>query len=160
SGYPGYDGVWTKNTASIADILRRNGYSTAAFGKWHNTPAWEMNPKGPFDRWPTGLGFDYFYGFLSGAASQWEPSLFRNTVPVEPPRPIEQGYHLNIDLADDAIRWVQGHQSLALHQPYFLYFAPGATHEPHHVSKEWIGRYRGRFDQGWDRLREEIFKRQ
>lgn len=161
SGFPGYTAIWRKDAISIADVLRRNGYSTAAFGKWHNTPPWEISPTGPFDRWPTGLGFEYFYGFMGGRDSQWEPeALYRNTTPVDPPAKPEEGYHLTTDLADEAIQWVHSHQSLAPEKPYFLYFATGAAHEPHHVPREWIARYQGRFDQGWDKVREEIFARQ
>ena len=149
---PGYDWMWPKSCVSIADVLRRNGFSTAAFGKWHNTPTWETNPVGPFDRWPTGLGFEYFYGFMTGMNDEWEPALYRNTTPVEPPATPEQGYYLTNDLANDAIAWIQTHQSLAPDKPYFLYFATGATHEPQQVPKEWIDKYRGQFDQGWDKL--------
>ena len=159
-GYPGYDGIWKKNAVSVAELLRRNGYSTAAFGKWHNTPFQEISPIGPFDRWPTGLGFEYFYGNLLGMSSQWEPELWRNTQMVAPPATAEQGYHFTTDITDEAIRWLHTHESLAPEQPYFLYFATEAAHLPHHVPKEWIEKYRGRFDQGWDQLREEIFARQ
>jgi len=158
--FPGYDCIWPKKVVSVAEVLRRNGFSTAAFGKWHNTPPWETNPVGPFDRWPTGLGFEYFYGFMYGLSDQWEPALYRNTTPVDPPATPEQGYYLTTDLTNDAIGWLQTHESLAPEKPYFLYFATGATHEPHQVPKEWIDRYRGKFDQGWDKLREEIFARQ
>jgi arylsulfatase len=160
SGYPGYNSVWSKSNASIAEVLRQNGYSTAAFGKWHNTPVWETSPAGPFDRWPTGLGFEYFYGFMGAATSQWEPQLYRNTVAAEPPATPAQAYHLTTDLADDAIRWLHRRDAVVPDKPFFLYFAPGATHSPHHVAKEWIERYRGKFDQGWDNLREETFARQ
>ena len=156
AGYPGYNSVWPKSTASIAEVLRGNGYSTAAFGKWHNTPTWESTPAGPFDHWPTSLGFEYFYGFLGGANSQWEPELYRDTAPVEPPK----GQTLSTDLVDDATRWLHQHEATASEKPFFIYFAPGATHEPHHVPKEWIARYKGKFDQGWDKLREETFARQ
>ncbi len=159
--FPGYSSVWRKSTVSIAEILRRNGYSTAAVGKWHNTPLWEISPAGPFDRWPTGLGFEYFYGFLGGMENQWEPSrLYRNTTAVEPRATPQQGYHLTTDLADEAIGWVRTHESLAPQKPYFLYFAPGAVHVPHQAPKEWIDRYRGAFDRGWDELRGEVFARQ
>jgi len=158
-GYPGYDGVWQKDTASIAEVLRRNGYSTAAFGKWHNTPNWEISPVGPFDRWPTGLGFEYFYGFMAGEVSQYEPPLYRNTVPVEPGSTPAQGYHVTTDIVDDARTWLRTHAALADDKPYFLYVAPAATHTPHHVPREWVERYRGRFDMGWDRMREEVFAR-
>lgn len=160
SGFPGYNGIWRRDTASVAEVLRQHGYSTSAFGKWHNTPYWEISPVGPFDRWPTGLGFEYFYGFLMGAASQWEPPLYRNTQAVEQPKSVKDGYHFTTDIANEAITWVRTHQSLVPEKPYFLYFATGATHAPHHVPKAWIDHYRGRFDQGWDRLREEIFERQ
>jgi arylsulfatase A-like enzyme len=159
-GFPGYNTIWPKEAAPIAEVLRQNGYSTAAVGKWHNTPMWEISPVGPFDRWPTGLGFEYFYGFMGAAESQWEPSLYRNTTAVEPRATVQQGYHLTTDLTDEAIRWVQTHESLAAEKPYFLYFATGATHVPHHAPKEWIDRYRGQFDAGWDRVREATFLRQ
>ncbi|WP_018268308.1 arylsulfatase [Methylosinus sp. LW4] len=160
TGYPAYNSVWKSETASIARVLRLNGYSTAAFGKWHNTPLWEISPVGPFDHWPTGLGFEYFYGFQAGETSQWEPQLYRGTVAVEPTKKPEQGYHLTTDLVDDAIKWLHNHEAVAPDKPFFLYFATGATHAPHHVPKEWIDKYKGRFDQGWDRLREESFARQ
>ena len=137
-----------------------NGYSTAAFGKWHNTPAWETNPAGPFDHWPTGLGFEYFYGFVAGMDEQWYPRLYRNTVAVEPPTNPAGGYHLTTDLANDATRWVQQHDAVSPQKPFFLYFATGATHEPHQVPQEWIDKYKGKFEQGWDKLREETFARQ
>lgn len=160
SGYPGYNAVWKKNYASVAEVLKGNGYSTAAFGKWHNTSPWEISPAGPFDRWPTGLGFEYFYGFLAGADNQWEPRLYRNTLAVEPGKTPAEGYHLTTDLADDAVKWLHQHDAVAPEKPFFLYFAPGATHSPHHVPKEWIAKYQGKFDQGWDKLREETFARQ
>jgi len=158
-GYPGYLGIWKKSTVSIPEVLRRNGYRTAAFGKWHNTPAWELSAVGPFDRWPTGLGFEYFFGNMFANGSQWEPTLWRNTERVAPP-PADQGIHLTTLITDEAIRWLRAHESLAPDKPYFLYVAPEAAHTPHHVAREWIGRYRGKYDQGWDRLREETFARQ
>jgi len=161
AGFPGYNFVWKKSTVSVAEVLRRNGYSTAAFGKWHNTPPWEISPLGPFDHWPTGLGFDYFYGFMGGRENEWEPStLYRNTVPVEPSAAPQQGYHLTTDLTNEAIRWLGAHESLAPGTPYFLYFATGAVHSPHQAPRAWIDQYRGKFDRGWDALREEIFLRQ
>ncbi|HQR04842.1 MAG: arylsulfatase [Proteobacteria bacterium] len=160
SGYPGYDGFWRREAAALPAVLHHYGYSTAAFGKWHNTPPWEISPSGPFDRWPTGLGFDYFYGFMGGAVTQWEPPLYRNTLPVEAPTRPEQGYHLTTDLVNDAITWLHGLESATPDKPYFLYFAPGAAHEPHHVPAEWIARYKGRFDAGWDVLRAETYERQ
>lgn len=159
-GYPGYNSVWPRNAVSVAEGLKENGYSTAAFGKWHNTPVWEVNPAGPFDRWPTGLGFEYFYGFMSAQTSQWEPTLFRNTIPVEPPATPRQGYHLTSDLVDDAVRWVHQHDAVAPQKPFLLYFATGATHVPHHVPADWISKYRGQFEEGWDKLRERNFARQ
>lgn len=160
AGYPGYNAEWPKNSASIAEVLKLNGYSTAAFGKWHNTPLWEVNAVGPFDRWPTGLGFEYFYGFMSAQTSQWEPTLYRNTLPVDPQATRQPGYHLTTDLVNDALGWVHRHDSIAPQKPFFLYFATGATHVPHHVPADWIARYKGKFDQGWDALRAENFARQ
>src|SRR5262249_28311768 len=144
-GYPGYNGLWRKSTVSMAEVLKRHGYSTAAFGKWHNTPYQDITPVGPFERWPTGLGFEFYYGNLMGMSSQWEPELWRNTERVAPPARPEQGYHFTTDITDQAIRWLQTHQSLAPEKPYFLYFATEATHVPHQVPKEWIERYRGHF---------------
>ncbi|HLG86856.1 MAG TPA: arylsulfatase [Alphaproteobacteria bacterium] len=158
--YPGYNSFWPKSVVSLPEMLRRNGYSTAAFGKWHNTPLWEVSPVGPFDRWPTGLGFEYFYGFMQGEASQWEPPLYRNTTAVDPGMTPKDGYYLTTDLVDDAVRWVQTHDSIAPQKPYFLYFATGATHAPHHVPADWIAKYKGKFDGGWDKLNAEIFERQ
>lgn len=158
--YPGYDGVWKKDVASIAELLRINGYSTAAFGKWHNTPPEVVTPVGPFDRWPTGLGFEYFYGFIGAETSQWEPVLYRNTLPVEAPSKPSSGYHFTTDITNEAIGWVHAHQTLAPNKPYFLYFAPGGTHSPHQVPKEWVAKYHGLFDQGWDVLRKQVFNRQ
>jgi arylsulfatase len=160
AGYPSYNTIWKKETASVAEVLKQNGYSTAAFGKWHNTPNWEISAAGPFDRWPTGLGFEHFYGFLAGEDSQWEPHLYRDTVAVEAPAKPEQGYHLTTDLVNEAVHWLHDHQVAAPARPYFLYFASGAVHTPHHVPREWIERSRGRYDQGWDRLREEVYARQ
>lgn len=161
AGFPGYDFVWKKSAVSFAEVLRRNGYHTAAFGKWHNTPPWEINPLGPFDHWPTALGFEYFYGFMGGRENEWEPSsLYRNTTPVEPSATPQQGYHLTTDLTDEAVRWLRTHESLAPEAPYFLYFATGAVHSPHQAPREWIDAYHGKFDAGWDILREEVYRRQ
>ncbi|MCB1352657.1 MAG: sulfatase-like hydrolase/transferase [Rhodobacteraceae bacterium] len=160
TGYPGYDSIWPRSTATIAEILKDHGYATAAFGKWHNTPDWETSPLGPFDHWPTGLGFEYWYGFQGGETSQWDPQLFRNTIPVEPEIGPEEGYNLNVDLVDDAIAWLDRQQSIAPDKPYFVYFAPGAVHAPLHVSEEWIDKFAGQFDQGWDKVREETLARQ
>ncbi|RGP54431.1 arylsulfatase [Pseudomonas abyssi] len=160
TGYPGYNSLWPRETASVAEILKQHGYSTAAFGKWHNTPDWETSPVGPFDHWPTSLGFEYWYGFQGGETSQWDPQLFRNTIPVEPPMRAEQGYNLNVDLVDDAIGWINQQQSIAPDKPYFMYFAPGAVHAPLHVGQDWIDRFSGQFDQGWDAVREQTLARQ
>lgn len=160
TGYPGYNSIWPRSTATIAEILKYHGYSTAAFGKWHNTPDWETSPVGPFDHWPTSLGFEYWYGFQGGETSQWEPQLFRNTQPVEPEIGPEEGYNLNVDLAEDAISWIDRQNSIAPDKPFFVYFAPGAVHAPLHVSQEWIDKFAGQFDQGWDAVREETLIRQ
>ncbi|MCC9606185.1 sulfatase-like hydrolase/transferase [Blastopirellula sp. JC732] len=160
TGYPGYHSVWPRSCASIAEVLKDNGYSTAAWGKWHNTPDWETSPIGPFDRWPTGLGFEYFYGFQGGETSQWYPQLFRNTTPIEQPATPEEGYHLTEDITDDAIAWINRQQSINPDKPFFVYFATGATHAPLHAPEEWIEKFKGQFDQGWDKIREETLARQ
>lgn len=154
--WDGYSGHIPKSSATIAEVLKQYGYATGAWGKWHNTPAEETTAAGPFDRWPTGYGFDYFYGFLAGEASQYEPNLVRNTTTVLPPRSAEEGYHLSEDLADDAISWLDTHRSLAPDQPFLMYWASGAIHGPHHVPKEWADRYAGAFDDGWDAYRERV----
>ena len=146
--------------APLAEILQLNGFSTAQFGKCHEVPVWETSPMGPFRQWPTGSGFEYFYGFIGGETNQWYPALYEGTTPVEPPKTPEEGYHLTDDLTDKAIAWVRQQKSLMPDKPFFMYFAPGATHAPHHVPKEWADKYRGRFDQGWDALREETLARQ
>ncbi|MBH8574056.1 arylsulfatase [Nostocaceae cyanobacterium CENA369] len=158
TGYPGYTTILPKSAATVAEILRQNGYNTAAFGKWHNTPDFETSAAGPFDRWPTGLGFEYFYGFLGGDTNQWSPALVENTKRVD--KPNKPDYHLTPDLVDHAIAWIRNQQSIAPEKPFFAYLATGATHAPHHAPKEWIDKYKGKFDQGWDKLREEIFARQ
>ncbi|MEM6691371.1 MAG: arylsulfatase [Planctomycetota bacterium] len=160
TGYPGYHSVLPRATATVARILHDNGYSTSMFGKNHNTPDWETNPVGPFDRWPTGLGFDFFYGFHGGETSQWEPQLYRNTTPIEPEKTAAEGYHLTEDMVDQAITWMSVQQSIAPNKPFFLYFAPGAAHAPLHVPPEWIDRFKGKFDEGWDEVREDTLRRQ
>jgi arylsulfatase A-like enzyme len=160
SGFPGYNSLWPQSTASVAEILKDNGYSTAAFGKWHNTPTWQVSPTGPFDRWPTGLGFQHFYGFLAGYDNQYYPRLFRDTVPVEPTTTPQQGYTLTTDITNEAIRWLHQQEAVAPNKPFFLYYAPGATHTPHQVPKSWVEKYKGKFDAGWDRIREDTFNRQ
>lgn len=157
-GRPGYSGFHGKDTATIARTLRDNGYATGAFGKWHQTPDWELSQAGPFDRWPTGEGFDTFYGFQGGETDQFEPTLYQGTTPVM--RPAGDGYHLSEDLADHAIRWMRNVESSGTGKPFFLYFATGGIHAPIQAPKAWIDQYRGRFDAGWDKLREETFARQ
>jgi len=154
--WDGYSGVMPKTSASIAEILRHYGYKTSAFGKWHNTPADQTTAMGPFDYWPTGYGFDYFYGFLAGETSQWEPRLVENTTPIEPPH----GSHLTELMVDRSIDWLKKHRAYSPDKPFFMYWAPGGVHGPHHVAQEWADKYRGKFDAGWDKLREEIFERQ
>jgi arylsulfatase A-like enzyme len=158
---PGQNSMRPNTCAPLAEILKLNGYSTAQFGKCHEVPVWETSPVGPFDHWPSGGGgFEYFYGFIGGETNQYYPALFEGTTPIEPEKTPEQGYHLTEDLTNKAIRWVHQQKSLAPDKPFFMYFAPGATHAPHHVPKEWSDKYKGKFDQGWDRLREQTFKRQ
>lgn len=158
---PGYSSVRPNTKAPLPEILKLNGYSTAQFGKCHEVPVWQTSPMGPFDAWPSaGGGFEYFYGFIGGEANQYAPSIYRNTVPVEPPRTPEEGYHFTEDMTDQAIAWVRQQKALMGAKPFFVYWAPGATHAPHHVPVEWSDRYRGRFDDGWDSLRERTFARQ
>ncbi|MCE3003940.1 MAG: arylsulfatase [Xanthomonadaceae bacterium] len=161
TGAPGYSSVLPNSMAPLAKTLKLNGYNTAQFGKCHEVPVWQSSPVGPFDAWPTGGGgFEYFYGFLGGEANQWYPTLYQGTTPVEPDKTPEEGYHLVEDMTDKAIGWITQQKSLAADKPFFIYFAPGATHAPHHVPKEWADKYKGRFDAGWDALREETFARQ
>ena len=158
SDWDGYVGKIPKSTATFAQVLSYYGYNTAAFGKWHNTPVTDITKLGPFDRYPTGLGFDYFYGFLAGETSQYEPALFENTNPVQAPH--EPGYELTEDLAEKAIEWMRTSKTLEPDKPFFVYFTPGAVHGPHHVAREWADKYKGRFDGGWGALRKEIFEKQ
>ena len=158
---PGYTGIRPNTAAPLAEILKLNGYSTSQYGKCHEVPVHQSSPMGPFDAWPTGGGgFEYFYGFISGETNQYYPAIYEGTTPLEPPKTPEEGYHFTEDMTDKAIVWVRQQKSLMPDRPFFAYFAPGATHAPHHVPKDWIDRYRGRFDSGWDALREEIFARQ
>jgi arylsulfatase A-like enzyme len=157
---PGYDSIRPKQTAPLAETLLLNGFSTAQFGKCHEVPVWQSSPMGPFDHWPTGSGFEKFYGFVGGETNQWYPALYDGTAAVEPPKTPEEGYHLTEDITDQAITWVQQQKSLMPDKPFFLYFAPGATHAPHHVPKEWADKYKGRFDEGWDAVRDETLARQ
>jgi arylsulfatase len=157
---PGYSSVRPNTAAPLAEILKLNGYSTAQFGKCHEVPVWETSPMGPFTQWPTGSGFEHFYGFIGGETNQWAPAIYQDTVPVEPDRTPEEGYHFTEDIADRTIDWIRQQKALMADKPFFVYFAPGATHAPHHVAPEWSDRYKGQFDAGWDRLREETFARQ
>jgi arylsulfatase A-like enzyme len=158
---PGYSSLRPNTCAPLAEVLKLNGYSTAQFGKCHEVPVWESSPLGPFDSWPSGGGgFEYFYGFIGGETNQYAPSLYEGMTAVEPEKTPEEGYHLTEDLADRAIGWIRQQKALMPDKPFFVYFAPGATHAPHHVPPEWSAKYKGRFDQGWDALREEILARQ
>ena len=157
--FPGYDSVIPKEAASVAEILKQSGYSTSCFGKWHLAPMWEQTLAGPFDRWPTGMGFERFYGIINAEASQWEPPLFDQTTPVMPYEGRDD-YHMTEDIVDQAISWMQVQKSSQPQKPFFTYVATGAMHCPHHVGKEWIDKFKGQFDGGWDVLREEIYARQ
>ena len=159
--WDGYMGTIPKSSATVAEVLKDYGYHTGAWGKWHNTPAEQITAAGPFDYWPTGYGFEYFYGFLAGEASQYEPSLVRNTTYVEHPHTSggHDYYHLSEDLADDAIRWLREHKAFSPDKPFFMYWASGASHGPHQVPKAWADKYKGKFDDGWDKYRERVFRR-
>jgi arylsulfatase A-like enzyme len=157
---PGYSSFRPNTCAPLAETLRLNGYSTAQFGKCHEVPVWQTSPMGPFDNWPTGSGFEHFYGFIGGETNQYAPAIYRDTVPVEPDRTAEEGYHFTEDMTDRAIEWVRQQKALMPDKPFFVYFAPGATHAPHHVPAEWSDRYKGKFDDGWDELRNTTFARQ
>lgn len=156
----GYTSIRPDSAATIAQILKGNGYNTAAFGKMHQTPTWETSSSGPFDRWPVGDGFELFYGFLGGENNQWTPALFSGTTPVEPPKTPEEGYHLSEDLADKCIEFIQRQRVMTPDKPFFAYLSFGATHAPHHVPQAWIDAYRGEFDDGWDATRERTLERQ
>ncbi|MFT8523375.1 arylsulfatase [Gluconobacter oxydans] len=161
SKHPGYNTVLPTNVTPIAEVLKEHGYNTAAFGKWHNTPYWQISAAGPFDLWPTGRwGFEHFYGFLAAADNQYYPRLYRDQTPVEPSSTPEQGYYFTTDITNEAIRWMHQHDAVAHDKPFFIYYATGATHEPHHVPKAWIAKYKGKFDQGWDVIRQQSFDRQ
>lgn len=161
TGAPGYCSVLPNSMSPLARTLKLNGYATAQFGKCHEVPVWQTSPQGPFDSWPTGGGgFEYFYGFIGGEANQWYPSLYEGTRPVENKKGPEDGYHLMDDMTSKAIGWIGQQKALTPDKPFFMYFAPGATHAPHHVPKEWADKYKGKFDEGWDKTREETFARQ
>jgi arylsulfatase A-like enzyme len=156
TGYDGYTGIIPQSCATIGQVLRQYGYATAWFGKNHNTPDWETSQLGPFDRWPSGYGFDYFYGFMGGDADQYEPTLYENHNLVE----LKKGddYILTVDLVDKAIDWLRLVRSVDDSKPYFIYMAPGATHAPHHVHKQYVDNYKGKFNSGWDEYRKETFE--
>ncbi|HKY64193.1 MAG TPA: arylsulfatase [bacterium] len=158
--WDGYSGRLPATAASVAKVLGYYGYDTSAFGKWHNTPATDTTSAGPFELWPTGrlVGFDYFYGFLAGESSQWEPAVVENTSRI--PAPHGEGYHFTVDMTDKAVKWLQQHQAYHPDRPFFMYWTPGAAHGPHHIFKEWADKYKGKFDEGWDAMRERIFAKQ
>jgi arylsulfatase A-like enzyme len=157
---PGYNSLRPNTCAPLAETLKLNGYSTAQFGKCHEVPVWETSPMGPFENWPTGSGFEYFYGFIGGEAHQYYPAIYEGTIPVEPEKTPEEGYHFMSDLTDKAIKWIRQQKALMADKPFFAYFAPGATHAPHHVTPEWADKYKDQFDDGWDALRERTFAKQ
>ncbi len=159
TGFPGYDTVMQKDTATVAEVLKQAGYGTAWFGKNHNVPDWHGSQAGPFDLWPTGLGFDHFYGFIGGDTSQWRPNVTEGTKPIEPYLG-NPDYNFDYDMADQASKWIAMQKAVAPNKPFFCYYAPGATHAPHHPKKEWVEKYKGKFDQGWDKVREETFAQQ
>jgi arylsulfatase len=158
TGFPGYNTVMPKSCGPVAEILKQNGWNTSWYGKNHNVPDWQSSQAGPFDLWPTGLGFEYFYGFIGGDTDQWHPALFDGTKPIEAPN--DPKYHLEADLADHAVAWIRQQKALAPAKPFFAYYSPGLCHAPHHAPKEWIAKFKGQFDQGWDKVREETLARQ
>jgi arylsulfatase A-like enzyme len=159
TGFPGYNTLMPKSAGTVAETLRQNGYNTAWYGKNHNVPDWHSSQAGPFDLWPTGLGFEYFYGFIGGDTNQWHPAIFENTTPIEPPHD-DPDYFFEKDMADKAIERIRFLDAMAPQKPFFVYYAPGTAHAPHHAPKEWIAKFKGQFDQGWDKVREETFARQ
>jgi arylsulfatase A-like enzyme len=159
SGYPGYNSLMPKSCGTFAEVLKQNGYNTAWYGKNHNVPDWQSSQAGPFDLWPTGLGFEYFYGFIGGDANQWNPAIFENTKPVEPTHDGGE-YFFDVDMADHAIARIRMLNAVAPDKPWLQYYATGTAHAPHHAPKDWIARFKGQFDQGWDKMREETFARQ
>ena len=159
TGFPGYDSIIGQDNATVGRVLKDNGYATSWFGKNHNTPAFQYSVAGPFDQWPSGMGFDYFYGFMGGETDQWQPYLFQNNRQIFPwiGKP---GYNLTTDMADEAISYLKALQASAPDKPFFLYYVPGGTHSPHQPTKEWIDKFKGKFDMGWNALREQIFANQ
>src|SRR4051812_38680032 len=158
TAFPGNTGRNPNSVAPLAEMLRLNGYSTAAFGKWHETAAWETSVSGPFDRWPLHQGFDKFYGFIGGETDQWHPLIYDGMIKIDPPK--MANYHFTVDMTNQAINWVKAQQSMTPDKPFFVYFATGATHAPHHVPKEWADKYKGQYDKGWDAVRAETLERQ
>ena len=158
-GYPGYNTLIPQSKRGLGDILKLNGYNTAWFGKNHNVPDWHTSQAGPFDLWPTGLGFEYFYGFVGGDTSQWAPAIVENTRPIEPPHD-DPNYNFDRDMADKAIGWLRMQHAMAPNKPFFAYYAPGTAHAPHHAPKEWIAKFKGKFDHGWDKQRELTIQKQ
>ncbi len=158
TAFPGNTGAIPMNVTPVAEMLRLNGYNTAAFGKWHELDAWETNMTGPYDRWPTRQGFEKFYGFLGGETNQWAPFIYDGTIPVELPE--DPDYHFLEDMTNETVQWMKFQKALAPEKPFFVYYAPGATHAPHHVPKNYIEKHKGQFDQGWDKMREEVLARQ
>ena len=159
TGFPGYNTLMPKSVGTFAEVLRQSGYNTAWYGKNHNVPDWHNSQAGPFDLWPTGLGFEYFYGFIGGDTSQWAPAIFENIKPIEPPHD-DKNYFFEKDMADKAIDRIRLLHSIAPDKPWVTYYAPGTAHAPHHAPKDWIAKFKGQFDQGWDKVREETLARQ
>jgi arylsulfatase len=159
SGFPGYNSLMPRSNGTFAEVLKQNGYTTAWYGKNHNVPDWHSSQAGPFDLWPTGLGFEYFYGFIGGDTSQWAPALFENIKPIEPPHD-QKDYFFDKDMADHAIDRIRLLHAVAPEKPWLAYYAPGTAHAPHHAPKDWIARFKGKFDMGWDKMREETLARQ
>jgi len=159
TGFPGYNSLMSKSCGTVGEMLKQNGWNTSWYGKNHNVPDWQTSQAGPFDLWPTGLGFEYFYGFIGGDTDQWHPALFDGTKPIEAPHDAKN-YHFDADMADHAVSWIRQQHSLAPDKPFFAYYSPGLCHAPHHAPKEWIAKFKGQFDQGWDKVREETLARQ
>jgi len=159
TGFPGYNTLMSKSCGTFAEVLKQNGYNTSWYGKNHNVPDWQSSAAGPFDLWPTGLGFEYFYGFIGGDTSQWNPAITEGTKPIEPPHDAKD-YFFDKDMADKTIHWIRMQHATAPSKPFLAYYAPGTAHAPHHAPKEWIAKFKGKFDQGWDKVREETFARQ
>jgi arylsulfatase A-like enzyme len=158
TAFPGNTGVRPQSITPVAEVLRQNGYSTSAYGKYHETPPWEISAAGPYDRWPTHSGFENFYGFIGGETNQYAPLVYDGTHQVE--LPDDPKYHFTTDMTNKAISWMKFQKALTPNKPLYMYYAPGATHAPHHVPREWIDKYKGKFDQGWDKVREESLERQ